>query len=111
MRTIFILIAGVLCSLHLHAHTFARKTFECPIEGTRFEAAQDMSGTSMGSRLDLKKRGPIAQPWSLAQCPKCGFVLYQDKFTAAEIARLKPIVLSESFTKATKVNSRINKKH
>jgi len=76
----------------------------CPLDGTKFEAWQDFSGTSFGARLDFKKEGPIAQPWALAQCPKCRFPLFKPEkdLTADEITRLKAIVSDERFLNESK---------
>ncbi len=69
----------------------------CPLDGTEFTAVQDFSGYATGLRLDLKKMGPISQPWALARCPECGYPVFE-KYPSEERARqLKEIVASERF--------------
>lgn len=43
------------------AHTSARVEQVCPIDGTKFSAVVDMSGTSFGKQLDLRPLGPTAK--------------------------------------------------
>jgi hypothetical protein len=77
----------------------------CPLDGTQFKALQDFSGTAFGARLDLKKTGPIAQPWKLALCPKCRLPLYKQEFTDAETTALRDIVTADDFRKETEGRS------
>lgn len=84
------------------AHTMGMVKFKCPIDATAFEAMQDFSGTSFGARLDMKRTGPIAQPWKLAQCPTCHLPLFKEEFEAEELEMLKRILASEAFAVATK---------
>jgi hypothetical protein len=63
------------------------------------------SGTSFGQQLDLKPFGPMPAPWPLARCPSNGFVLYKEEFSADEIERLKPYVLSPEYQALRKDNS------
>ena len=76
----------------------------CPLDGTKFVATLDMSGTAFGQQLDAKKTGPTASPWALAVCPKDHFVLYQDEYSKAEIADLKKFVASDDYQKWVKDN-------
>jgi hypothetical protein len=69
----------------------------CPLDGTKFKAMEDMSGTSFGKRLDLRQIGPTASPWSLPVCPKDHFVLFQEKFSPAEIADLRTFVNGQDY--------------
>jgi hypothetical protein len=78
---------------------------ECPLDGTKFESWQDLSGTSFGLRLDFKQLGPIAQPWALAECPKCGLPLYQRSFSETEKIELKKVVAGDRFMRAAKTGN------
>lgn len=69
----------------------------CPIDGTKFTAPTAMSGTSFGTRLDLRKIGPIASPWLMVTCPGNGFPLFEDEFSAAEIATLKAFAATDEY--------------
>ena len=105
MNRITILVGiFLLISTSAKAHTGGKVKLTCPLDNTTFEAWQDFSGTSFGARLDLKKIGPIASPWALAQCPKCGLPLYKDKkdFSADELKKLKQIVEGKRFKDESK---------
>ncbi len=100
-RVLSRLSLGALC-LVLHAsaasaHTTAEVEEVCPLDGTKFTALEDMSGTSFGKRLDLRAIGPTASPWSLPVCPKDHFVLFKQKFSPEELADLRGIVNSEPY--------------
>ncbi len=85
------------------AHTSGPADFTCPIDGHRFNTQVDYSGTSLGQRLDLKPLGPIAAPWRIPVCPKCGFVLYKKSkksMTAKEKKVLPAYVKSAPYRKA-----------
>ena len=59
------------------AHTFMQSDFTCPLDGHKFAATVDGSGTRFGQRLDLKPLGPTPAPWRIPVCPRCGYVLYK----------------------------------
>jgi hypothetical protein len=73
----------------------------CPLCQETFTAVMAVSGTSLGMRSDLKQLGPIIQPWPVAQCPKCRFVLYDklddQEISKEDIERLHVIVASEDW--------------
>ena len=77
----------------------------CPIDSTTFSYEVDCSGTSFYRRLDLKKIGPIAQPWRLPQCPNCKFVLFKNNSETYDIVKLKPFILSDEFQNISELNS------
>ena len=81
----------------LRAHTGGEVAMTCPLDGAKFDAWQDFSGTAFGTRLDFRKLGPIPSPWALARCPSCGFPLFKKEFTEGEIKTLKAIVGGERF--------------
>jgi len=79
------------------ALTFSEGHFECPIGGEKFSQRMASSGTQFGAMLDLKPIGPIAAPWTLAECPGNGFILFKGEFSAAELERLAPYVASPAY--------------
>lgn len=81
----------------VQAHTFMQQQQVCPLDGTRWTATLDGSGTSFGQQLDLKPVGPTPAPWRLAVCPKDHFVMYKDKFSASELAALRPFIQSPAY--------------
>jgi hypothetical protein len=89
------------CISTVVAHTGGEVDFICPVDGTKFSGWQDFSGTSFGARLDLKKTGPIAQPWALPDCPKCHFVIFDADAPKESIEKLKPFLSSEAYQKAS----------
>lgn len=89
----------------LSAHTMAEEAQVCPLDGFKFSALMDMSGTSFGIRLDLKPVGPTPAPWSLAVCSKDHFVLYKKEYTKDEIAHLKKYVHTPQYQALAAGNS------
>jgi hypothetical protein len=87
------------------AHIAFEKEFTCPIDGVKFKQFVDASGTEFGMRLDFKPLGPTAAPWAVPFCPKCRFVLYEDKFDKATLQKLKPYIQSDKYRAASKGQS------
>ena len=87
------------------AHTIMQKQQVCPLDGTRWTATLDGSGTSFGQYLDMKPFGPTPAPWRLAVCPKDHFVMYQDTFTPNELATLRPLIESAAYQALAKDHS------
>jgi len=79
------------------ALTFRNVELVCPIDGENFKTTLAGSGTSFGQYLDLKPFGPSIAPWPLAKCPSSGFVMYKQKFSDNEIARLRKYVASDEY--------------
>lgn len=104
MRFYVLVALLVVSSLSARAHTGGQVDVICPLDGTNFSTWQDFSGTAFDARLDFKKEGPIAQPWALAQCPKCRYPISEPEkaLNFDEIARLKSIVSSPHFLSETK---------
>ncbi len=103
-KAISYLIVIVISFLSLGL-TFRDRGYTCPIDQHHFKTRMAASGTSFGIMLDFKRIGPIASPWTLAQCPKCGFVFYKDKYSKKEIDKLKNIVYSKKYKKEWKKNT------
>jgi hypothetical protein len=68
------------------SHTSADVENTCPLDGKKFTARLDMSGTTFGKQLDLKPTGATAAPWAVAVCPSDHFALYKKDFTAQVVA-------------------------
>ena len=81
------------------AHTSAPFERTCPLCDTTFTTILDMSGTQFGMRLDLKPVGPIAAPWKVPVCTKCGFVMFDDELSEEQLAKCKTIVDSPEYQK------------
>lgn len=95
----------LLITCNIYSHTSSIMDYTCPIDSTNFSYEVDCSGTSFYRRLDLKKIGPIAQPWRLPQCPNCKFVLYKNNSETYDLLSLKPYILSDEFQKINEHNS------
>jgi len=74
----------------------------CPIDDETFTYTSAASGTSMGSYLDSRPFGPSPAPWPIAKCPKTGFVIFSEKFTAEELSKLRALVLSAEYQQLQK---------
>jgi len=59
MRSALILL---LVASGVGAHTLGNVDYVCPLDGTKFTAITDFSGTTFGKRLDLKPLGPTPAP-------------------------------------------------
>lgn len=102
MKILISIFTFCILTTTLLAHTGGNIKYICPLDGTEFEAWQDFSGTYLAHGLILKKNGPIAQPWALAQCPKCRFPLFKEEFSEDEKVSLKKMVAGERFIKESK---------
>lgn len=69
----------------------------CPIGGARFKQMSVFSGSATGRRLDTRPFGRIVTPFPLPVCKSNGFVMYQERFTGGELAKLTPIVKSTAY--------------
>jgi hypothetical protein len=79
--------------------------FTCPLDSTTFEARIQSSYFLSGQMLDLEPLGAIIAPSPLPVCPRDHFVIYADSIPAAELAVLKPFVLSPEFQDQANNNS------
>jgi hypothetical protein len=68
----------------------------CPLDGERFGHEAPSPLTSRETYLDQRPVDAWA-PWPHAKCPASGFVVYKSEFTAAELAKLRPIVASDKY--------------
>lgn len=94
-----------LLSSDATASTVAEITVSCPIGGKSFTTTTAMSGSQFGQNLDLKPIGAIVSPWPIPKCPENGFVLYKETFSSAELKRLEPFVLSETYQSLQKTET------
>ena len=69
----------------------------CPIGGKKFTAPVISAYVIDAVRLDLKPLGALIAPNPLPVCPDNGFVVYKKQFSKAEIAAIRPIVLSADY--------------
>ena len=86
-----------ICAGILLGSTSTEVVETCPLCKTEFKARIDLSGSSFGMRLDLKKLGPISSPWRIPVCPKCKFVLYDKDIPKEDLAKCKAIVESQDY--------------
>ena len=98
-------MAACLLAACTTAPTTVEVEMTCPVDGTKLKTLRDISGTYSGVRLDLKKTGPVAQPWNPPLCPQCRLPLYKGTFTDAEKTALREIVAADSFVKETEGRS------
>ncbi len=88
---------GMLLAGNASARTMDEVTNTCPACCHAFTCMMDMSGYQSGMRLDLRPLGPTPSPWSLAVCPECGFVLYEDDIPAEELAKCREIIAKDGY--------------
>jgi len=98
------LLAGAMTA-GVSAHTLMQKAQVCPLDGTKWTATLDGSGTSFGQQLDLKPIGPTPAPWRLAVCPTDHFVMFQESFTPAELTTLRALISSPEYQSLAKDHS------
>ena len=94
-----VVAAGLVGSPQFASATRARPmTFTCPPGGEKFEAIGGIrrGRTPTGIRLDGRPLGRHATPAVPRRC-RNGFVIYKDTFSKAELAKLKPIVMSAAY--------------
>ncbi len=92
------LVVVLVClAVVAEAHITGVVRLKCPIDGTRFEAQVDLSGTSWGRRLDLKPDGPTPAPWSLPLCPTCRFPQFEEPLSRELRKRVRRYVLSPEY--------------
>ena len=89
--------AALLACAPAGAMTLHEVELTCPYDGTKFKFMEQGSGTSFDKSLGLMAYGPIQSPWPIAVCPTNGFVFLKDQYDDADLARLKPIVLSAEY--------------
>jgi hypothetical protein len=99
MRILFLAAAAAAlgCPAALAvAATPLTEAMTCPIGGGSFSFTAPAPYTTTGERPDGKPYGSANFPLPLPECPDNGLVLYKD-YTAAEVAKLEPIVASEAY--------------
>lgn len=100
MKSIFAIFLVLIVSINVaDARTVGSVEIICPIDGTKFTATLEMSGSRFGTALDLKPIGAIGAPPLMAQCPTDHFVVYQDKkhFKQGEIEKIKTYIHSKEY--------------
>ena len=97
--------AVVTATLPAQAMTMGMREYTCPINGRKFKASVAMSGTSFGMRLDTRRIGPIASPWTMPVCPGSGFPLYKRTFSKEERATLRKLVATPEYAAVRRANT------
>lgn len=80
------------------------RTLTCPIGGEEFEHLETMSYSTEGSRPDGKPYGNWDFPIAFPVCPSNGLVVFKE-FTSDEIAKLGPIIASQTYLAMRKVDT------
>jgi hypothetical protein len=106
--TVLLIVAALATTIFAAkawALTFREMEYTCPIDGKVFKTRVVASYTQFGMRLDLRPVGALVAPIPLPVCPDNGFVIYKKTFSDAELAKLKPIVLSEDYRRKRQENT------
>ena len=98
---IVLFVLWIFAAVDGRAHTEGKVENTCPLCAEKFTCVLDFSGTQFGMRLDLKPIGPIAAPWRVPVCPKCHFVIFDDKIPEADLPKCKELVAGEEYRKHT----------
>lgn len=72
--------------------SFRKVDLTCPLCTTAFSAQMVYMSTQWGTYLDLMPVLSLAAPAPLALCPKCRFVVFEERFDEATIERLRRYV-------------------
>lgn len=78
------------------ATTFVKESFTCPVGGEKFRADVIASMTSWGQRPDGRRYGTIPVI-ALTECPRNGFVYFEDKISKDDAQKLAPLVTSADY--------------
>ena len=97
MKTQLLTLLLIVASASASAHTAQEMAFTCPIGGEKFTQTMDTSGTRIGMMTDTRPVGPIATPFSLAQCPSNKFVMFKKEFSPDELAKFERVVNSAEY--------------
>ena len=97
MKTQLLTLLLIVASASASAHTAQEIAFTCPIGGEKFTQTMDTSGTRIGMMTDTRPVGPIATPFSLAQCPSNKFVMFKKEFSPDELAKFERVVNSAEY--------------
>ena len=97
MKTQLLTLLLLAASASASAHTAQEIAFTCPIGGEKFTQTMDTSGTRIGMMTDTRPVGPIATPFSLAQCPSNKFVMFKKEFSPDELAKFERVVNSAEY--------------
>ena len=97
MKTQLLTLLLLVASASASAHTAQEMAFTCPIGGEKFTQTMDTSGTRIDMMTDTRPVGPIATPFSLAQCPSNKFVMFKKEFSPDELAKFERVVNSAEY--------------
>jgi uncharacterized protein (DUF2225 family) len=104
-----ILVVGLFAAaLGSAAPTLASKVVmrdvTCPIDGRKFKARVQLSAYVTGRRLDLRPVGRVAAPSPLPVCPGSGFPVFEEKFDAAQLGKIRKILNTAEYRKVRKAH-------
>ncbi len=89
-------LVTLIASHSSNATTFTKDKFVCPIGGEKFTADVVMSYTSFGQRPDGKRYSTLPN-YPIIECPKNGFLLFDENFTDEELDALRVAVQSDEY--------------
>jgi len=101
MRGLFgLALLCLFCATRAGATTLYELERVCPVGGQTYKSFGIGSTSRFGMRLDMRAVGPQGY-LPVVECPN-GFVVYKDEkeFTAAEIAKLTPVVEGDAYQRA-----------
>ncbi|MBX9644910.1 MAG: hypothetical protein K2W91_12525 [Novosphingobium sp.] len=95
---------GLVCSLlalaalgtEAQATTWMQTKIKCPIGGKSFNANEMASNSYFGQRPDGRPYSPSPIP-PIQECPDNGFVIFDEKFSKDELAKLTSLVSSPEY--------------
>ncbi|PIE00154.1 MAG: hypothetical protein CSA81_14025 [Acidobacteria bacterium] len=105
LQKYLLLTLGLSLGQSALALTLSTDEYTCPIGGEKFTATVPASGTSYGTRTDLKPYGAIEAPWTIPQCPTNKFVMFKKEFTPEELETFKNIIESDEYKAIPKGSS------
>ena len=74
--------------------------FICPVDGIAFTQKLPAAGTAQGYMLDMQPFGDVKAPAPMPACPRNGFVIYKDTFSAQEIEKIIPLLDTPAYKQA-----------
>ncbi len=89
MKKILFVFLNMIIAVALFASTGNNEEYTCPLCGTEFESWTQMSYTTFGQNLDLRKFGAAAIPTPIPKCPECNLVFFEKSFDKEDIEILK----------------------
>lgn len=92
----FLVVLAVVFAVPATGTTLFEQKFVCPVGGEKFKAMVIGSMTTWGQRPDGMPYGTTTIV-PLTECPRNGFIFFEEKFDSADIDRLTPLVLGTEY--------------